>query len=93
MLKSTRGFYDPCKLGLDVGLDVRGQTGGEAKGRIKRKIARRPIDAGVVAGEPREVGQRDELKGNFLRVAAMDANVSRIEVGKGGGKTTVDKFN
>ena len=52
-----------------------------------------------MAGEPREshdqreVGQRDQLKGNLLRVAAMDANVSRIEVDNGGGKTAVDKLN
>ena len=45
------------------------------------------------AQDQREVGQRDQLKGNFLRAAAMDANVSRIEVGNGGGRTAVDKFN
>ena len=77
----------------------RGPTGGEAEGGVKRKLTRLPIDAGVVAGEPREtqdqreVGQRDQVEGNILRVAAMNADAGRIEVGDGGGKTAVDELN
>ena len=77
----------------------RGPTGGEAKGGVKRKLTRLPIDVGVVAGEPRktqdqrEVGQRDQLEGNILRVAAMNAYGGRIEVDDGGGKTAVDELN
>ena len=70
--------------------DGRGQTRGEAKGGVKRKFTRLPIDARFVAGEPREtqdqreVGQRDQLEGNILRVAAMNADAGMIEVGDGG---------
>ena len=79
--------------------DGRRQTGGEAKGGVKRKFTRLPIDAGVVAGEPwetqdqGEVGQRDQLEGNILRVAAMNADAGKIEVGDGGGRTAVDELN
>ena len=79
--------------------DGRGPTGGEAEGGVKRKLTRLPIDARVVVGEPREiqdqreVGQRDELEGNILRVAPMNADAGRIEVGDGGGKTPVDELN
>ena len=61
--------------------DGRGPTRGEAEGGVKRKLTRLPIDVGVVAGEPREtqdqreVGQRDQLEGNILRVAARNAVV------------------
>ena len=79
--------------------DGRGPTGGEAGGGVKRKLIRLPIYAGVVAGEPREtqdqreVGQRDQLEGNILRVAAMNADAGRIQVGDGGGTTAVDELN
>ena len=62
-------------------------------------MTRLPIDAGVVAGEPqetqdqREVGQRDQLEDNILRVAAMNEDACRIEAGDGGGRTTVDELN
>ena len=79
--------------------DGRGPTGGEAGGGVKRKFTCLPIDAGVVAGEPREtedqreVGQRDQLEGNILRVAVMDADAGRIEVGDGSGRIDVDELN
>ena len=52
-----------------------------------------------MAGEPREtrdqreVGQRDQLEGNILHVAAMNADAGRIEVGDGSGKIAVDELN
>ena len=76
----------------------REQTGGETEGGVEGKGARLPIDARVVAGEPREsqnqrkVGQRNQLKGNLFCVPAMNANAGRIEVGDGSGRTAVDEL-
>ena len=62
-------------------------------------MTRLPIDGGALAGEPREtqdqreVGQRDQLEGNILPLAAMNADAGRIEVGDGGGRTAVDELN
>ena len=70
-----------------------GHAGGGAKGGVKRKFTPLPIDAGFVAGEPRETqDQRDQLEGNILRVAAMNADAGRIEVGDGGGRIAVDEL-
>ena len=75
--------------------DGRGPTGGEAEGGVKRKLTRLPIDAGEPreTQDQREVGQRDQLEGNTLRVAAMDADAGRIEVDDGSGRTPVDELN
>ena len=89
----------PTRGGVGRGEEGRDEAGGGTEGGVEGKGAGLPVDAGVVAGQPREaqdqreVGQADELKGNLFRVGAMDANAGVVEVGDGGGRTAVNELH
>ena len=75
------------------------EAGGGAEGGVEHEGASLPIDAGIVARQPRktqhqrEVGEVDELKGNVLRVGAMNADAGGVEVSDGGGRAAVNEFH
>ena len=90
---------NPTRGGGGRGEEGRDEAGGGTEGGVEGEGTGLPVDAGVVAGQPREaqdqreVGQADELKGNLFRVGAMDANARVVEVGDGGGRTAVNELH
>ena len=84
---------------VGAGVEGESQTGGSAQLGLERQGAGRPVDAGVVTGQPGEaedegeMSQRHQLQGDVLLMLAMDPDPGREVVGDGGLRAAVDEFD
>ena len=77
----------------------RDETGGIAEGRSEHEGASLPIDGGIVTNQPGktqhklEVDEVHKLKGNLLRMVAMNAYAGVVEMSDRSSRTAINEFD